>query len=169
MHVWRVDVGVAVRASGKAGSASRYAIAPQVPEFVTTQAAFARQQQQQQLAARGGHRAGWNGSISSVGPPPPPGVAAAPAANTIAGASIATQEGLSLIRRLVYDASEGGVVSLRHYDSPVQSVLAVALEGGVVHGCDLRARTEAWAITLPRELGSITAMEVSVCARVCVC
>jgi hypothetical protein len=52
------------------------------------------------------------------------------------------------------------VAAIRHYDTPTASVLAVAMAAGVVHGADLRARVEAWAVRLPPSLGCITSMEV---------
>lgn len=71
-----------------------------------------------------------------------------------------TPEGVTLVRRLVFDASEGPVAVLRHFDTATQSILAVAMANDIVHGCDIRSRKEAWCCRLPSSLGVITAMEV---------
>lgn len=73
---------------------------------------------------------------------------------------IRTPDGAALVRRLVYPASEGSVVSLKHYETHASSMLCVGMAAGLVHGVDLRDRAEAWCWTLPPELGCITCMEV---------
>jgi WD40 repeat protein len=80
--------------------------------------------------------------------------------SSVARTPIHTPEGTALIRRMVFDASEGSCMAVRHYQNALQSVLVSAMSSGVLHGTDLRARKEAWVGRIPSVFGNITAMEV---------
>jgi hypothetical protein len=79
---------------------------------------------------------------------------------SVARTPVRAPEGTALIRRLVFDAAEGSAVAVRHYQNALQSVLVAGTSSGVLHGCDLRSRREAWVGRLPPAFGSLTALEV---------
>jgi len=172
VHVFRVDVPGLRKSSGVGGS-----IAPAVAisEYIAAAGTLAGDA----TAARrnthgsfvrgsslaGGHRrstlADGDGGSEGVGAGSEAGDLDYPQqAASVGKTSVAGCDGVALVRRLVFDASEGQAVAVRNYHTATQHVLAVAMEQGVVHGCDLRARSEAWVCKLPAALGRITAMEL---------
>ena len=189
VHVWRVDLPAASRAAARAGGGGAAAssvgytpssIAPPA-DYVGTASSGGGYYS---LSVAGGddgrdgdsRRKGTYGSHIGSGAEAVEAIAGRPAssassssrggagsasnAGSVATSTLKSPEGIAVVRRLVFDPCEGPVAAVRHYESSTQSVLAVATANGVLHGCDLRARTEAWAVRLPSALGRITALEM---------
>lgn len=84
-----------------------------------------------------------------------------PASATAAGRrrrDPAYQSRVALVRELRPAVDEGAVVSVNHFNTDSQCLVVYGTQHSQLHACDLRARREAWSLSMPPELGLLTAV-----------